>query len=424
MHVEYSARTKRLVITSDGVVLDRAVLLIGASGKQGTRARGIHGEGLDLALLVLTRLGAGVRIENGGESWIPDLRYSEKWGRDVLVVETNKLRQPRNHFRIEIDGLIPEGWETIRKRCLFLPGAIDPGEHVLKIGEDRVLLDRPGEVYVRGLWVAHMPEMKHGYDLSFADLDRDRRLIEEWKLRSKLADLWLKALEDETLREEARIRVKALLDGSARDIEGLDTGILYAIGGEKTQAAKRALVETFQKEFGENAVPVSSTSEAEEAKAAGLVPVPTNSVWKRTLESASGKNLDKQIQLAHESVLKVLTPDDLSTLGILHRWTAIRDILKALLTETELEARLSIVQFRGTQTLGQREGKDLRLAVHLLEKDQPGEAIVALVHEVAHLVSNRHDGRHELAELALMATLCNVWYPGVWTLPKTPTEGA
>jgi hypothetical protein len=408
MHIDYSVRTTKLVITSEGVTLDRSVLLLGASGKRGTRARGIHGEGLDLALLVLTRIGAKIRIENGAESWIPDLRFSEKWGQDILVIETNKFQKPRAHFRVEIEGITPEGWELVRKRCLFLPGSIDPKEHVLKVGDDRVLLDRPGEVYVRGLWVAHLAEMTHGYDLAHADLDRDRRLIEEWKLRGKLADIWLRTLGDEMLKVEARQRVKALLDKGARDVEGLDTGILYGTAGAATQAAKAALVETFQQEYGQAAVPVSSTSEAEEAKAAGLVPVPVNSVWKKTLEASTGKPFTERIQDAQKDISKVLTPDDLATRGLLTRWTTVRNLLK-LLTGA-LEVRLSIVEFRGADTLGQKEGIDLRLSVKLLEKDQPGEAIAALIHEAAHLVAHDHNHRHELAGLALMAKLTNAWY--------------
>lgn len=415
MKVDYSARKKKLIITTEGVALDRSVLLLGESGKRGTKARGKFGEGLDLALLVLVRKGYLVRIENGAESWIPDIRYSDRWGRDVLVIQATKLKRARTHFRVEITGVTTEDWETVRYRCLFLKGSLKDDEQVLTVGADRVFLERPGDVYVRGLWVGKFADFIRGYDLSFADLDRDRRLIEEWKLRGKIADIWLQALSDEVLRAEARQHVKLMLDSNAKDVENLDTQLLYDYSDTHTKA-KEALAEEFEEEYGTDAVPVTSTTEAAEVEQAGLRPVPVTPSWKKTLEQVRGETTKDRVAKAKESVTKVYLPEELRDLGLLERWQHVRDVAAAL----EIQAPVSAAEFQGDHLDGLYRDGELFIAIHLFQAAQPGRVLIALVHEAAHEVSAGHGKDHEQEVERLMELLLNLWYPKTW--PDLPTS--
>lgn len=417
MRVSYSARKCQLVITTEGVQLDRSVLLLGESGKRGTRARGKFGEGLDLAMLVLIRKTCKVRIENGEESWIPDIRYSDKWGRDVLIVQTNKLKRSRRHFRVEIDHITPRDWEIIQYRCLFLKGAVKPTEEVLTVGNDRILMDRPGDVYVRGLWVGKFAEFTRGYDLSFADLDRDRRLIEEWKLRGKVADIWLQALRSEVMREAARIHVKSMLDANAKDVEGLESQLAYDYSNEHKEA-KATLAKAFDEEYGEDAVPVTSTTEAAEVEQAGLKPVPVTSAWKKTLEKSRGETSAQKVEKAKRSVTKVYLPEELRARGIYDRWLQLRDIAAKL----DIEAPVSAVDFQTDSMLGLYKDEQLHIRVDLFERATPGEAIVTLVHEAAHEVAPHHGEQHGRAVEFLLAKLLDLWYPDAWTLPTEDTH--
>jgi len=416
MKIQYSSKTKQLSITSENTKLDRSVLLLGSSSKRGKGLRGVHGEGIDLALLVLVRGNRKVRIENSDESWIPKLEYSEQWGKKVLVVYTTQFKKPKNRFRIEIDEFAPEEWKVVQENCLLLPTSLRSDEVVLRVEKDTILMDRPGQVFVKGLWVATYPDLKAGYDLADAKLDRDRRLVDVWDLRSRLSAIWIRALQDQHYREVAQTKVQQMLDEDARDVEGLPDALHWGTDSQ-VQGAKEHIAASFVTKYGESAVPVSSTSEADEVIAAGLNPVPVTSAWKETLERATGKTVADQTQEALERVTKILVPDDLSALDLLEQWRAIRELANNL----NIQAPLSIVEFQDDRMLGQYHKKAgatqsaLYLALSVLQRDTPGKAVVALVHEAAHEVSMKHGYDHHKAIEALMEQVVDLWHGTDWT---------
>ena len=416
MCISYSAKTKQMSITSENVKLDRSVLLLGESSKRGQNLRGSFGEGIDLALLVLARGQRKIRIENDDESWIPKLEHSEQWGKTVLVIYTNRFKHPKGHFQIEVDEFEPEEWKVVQERCLLLPTSLRSSEVVLRVGKDTVLLDRPGEVFVKGLWVATYTDLKAGYDLFNAKLDRDRRLVDVWDLRTLLSGIWIQALQDQHYRDVAQKKVQQMLDEDARDVEGLPDALHYGFG-PGVKEAKEQIAASFTSKYGESAVPVCSTSEAEEVTAAGLTPVPVTSKWKETLERATGKTVEDKTKEALERVTKVLVPDDLSELGLLERWRAIR----GLASQLKIEAPLSVVEFQDVRMLGQYRKQAgeiqgaLYLALSVLQREAPGAAVVSLIHEAAHEVSTKHGHDHHQAVEILMETLINLWHGTSWS---------
>lgn len=394
MDVRYSSRGGgHLTITSHGVVLDRAVLLLGTSGKRATPARGKFGEGLDLALLAAVRAGHAVRIENGAESWSPALEHSATWGAMVLTVQTHVLAQPRQHFRVEVLGVSPDAWlETVR-RTLFLPGAIPASETVIPGIGGRILLDRSGDIYVRGLWVGKFVGYQCGFDLDELELDRDRRMANAYMLGILVAKVLAGALGDPTHRDAALSKVSGLLATGSADVAHLGWA-LQTTYGEAGVAARKALADSFHAKWGERAVPVLTTTEADQAAAVGLVPVPVERTAKETLEVAIGTTFDAAVIAAGRARIRVLTPAEITALTWAPRWA----FVKKLAADMGIEAPISIAETADATTWGiwRIATKDIVLSTKCLAQATPGQAIVTLAHEWGHarLAALGHAGDH------------------------------
>jgi hypothetical protein len=413
MNVAYNAREQTLSVSSEGVVLPRSVLLLGESGKRGTDARGKFGEGLDLGLLALVRRGREVTIENGDETWTPKLEHSEQWGKTVLVIHTRKLQKTRTHFKVVIKGVTPEDWAVVTQRVLFLSGAYGPTEPMWKVGEDTILPNRPGHIYVRDLWVGNFKGLLAGYNLHHAEIDRDRRLIDQWSLRAHLGRIWVRAFTEEAIRDEARAKVQQFLDLNAEDVQGLANEVLYTYGAAAAKV-KQGAKDLFTKQFGDKAVPVTSTTESEKASAAGLKGVPTTTAWKSLVEAATGQTFEQRVSEAQRSATQVLTTEDLDRENLRARWTSVQNIARRL----GIEAEISVVRFATKETLGRFDNTQgrphLQLAVELLQRDTPGEALVTLVHEAAHTKGGDLSVDHRDAEEAMFAKLVDSFVQGGW----------
>lgn len=409
MDVRYTSRGGgRLTITSHGVVLDRAVLLLGASGKRGAAARGKFGEGLDLALLAAVRAGHAVRIENGAESWSPALEHSSTWGATVLTIQTHALRGPRQHFSVDVTGVTPDAWlETVR-RTLFLPGAISTSETVIPGIGGRILLDRPGDVYVRGLWVGKFEGYQCGFDLDDLELDRDRRMANAYLLGLLVSKVWVGALGDPVYRDAALAKVSGLLAAGSADTAHLGWG-LQATYGEVGVAAAQALADGFRTKWGERAVPVLTTTEADRAAAVGLVPVPVERMAKEALEVAIGTTLESAIEAASKARVRVLALAEIAALTWLPRW----EFLKKLAADMGVDVSLSVAEMADAGVWGvwRPPTKDIVLSTKCLAQLTPGQAIVTMAHEWGHarVASVAHAGDHTaLAEDTLAAYLGRV----------------
>ena len=406
MRVSYSSRGGgKLAISSEGVVLDRSVLLLGASGKRDdAQARGKFGEGLDLALLALVRAGHGCRIENGGESWSPALEYSDTWGATVLTVQTHALQQPRGAFRVEIDGVLPGQWRTVVHRCLFIQGAVPASEPVLRVGQEQILLDRPGEIYAGGLWVGKFSDFSCGYDLRGLELDRDRKMVGPYMLGIHGGRAWVGALANPALRAVALASISGFFAGNRRDGEWIAWALANTYTGDAREA-KKALAEDFRAKWGDKAVPVLSTDEADRARNAGLVPVLMEKGAKDALEVALGRTLEEALAEANKALVRVLGPDEIDRLGWRSRW----EFILALAAELGFAIPLSVAEMANADVYGQYRGQDIVLSSRCFAEAAPGQAIVTLVHEWAHARVDRdgHGRQHGEMSENVMALVLN-----------------
>lgn len=168
-------------------------LLLGSTSKEGNpNAIGSFGEGYKIALLVLARLGMDVKLHNGDKTWRPEFRASRQFnGAETLhIIETSGGSRSRG-IEFVIHGLSAGDEAAIRDSCLQMQS--DLGE-TIETSYGRILLARPGKLYVGGLMVCET-EMLHGYDVKpqHLRLERDRQTVSGFDLALITKNMWFEA---------------------------------------------------------------------------------------------------------------------------------------------------------------------------------------------------------------------------------------
>ncbi len=384
-----------LVITNEGAVLARDSLLLGRSTKRDRQSElaGKWGEGLKLGALALLRAGFSIKIRNGGEVWVPSIEPSEKFdGRPVLVFDIQSGRKEVNRVQVEIEGIAQDDWKTLKDHFLFL---YKRDIELVKVEGGALLLSPKfkGRVYVKGILVVKQSELEYGYDLADADLDRDRRIIDSYDLRTRTQRIWSQALE---VKPELFDQFYTMLEGRANDLEGLSKWNTYSIPEfVRSQAAAR-----FKSQHGDNAVPVENLAVSKDLEHLGAKGVITSSPFAALLRDSLGSAEEVQERLKKE-VTKVYSWSDLAPKQADNLQRAI-DILGSVKETVDL-ATLEIVSFRSKGLRGQYEGGIVRLARDIL--DDRSETLGVLVHEVAHRHGSDGDKGHVAAIEALWAAI-------------------
>ncbi len=277
-----------LHISNAGCVLDTSVWLLGKTSKRGDDSqRGTHGDGLKVGTLALVRAGIEVKIYNGDEIWTPSLQTSKQYaGETVLTVSTRKRRADGWGDRAQSDFTVAikvskADWQDMRWRFLDLTTIHEMD--VAKVGwRGKVLLspDMRGRVYSKGIFVCDKPELTYGYDFNDLDLDRDRRMVEDWDLQWQInylmRDLCGTDGENPTLWLERIYEV--LFTGEADDFKQM--------GSFNDEGINKAMAATFASQHGAKCVPVANDEEATKVSFYGLkgvvVPSAMGSVLART----------------------------------------------------------------------------------------------------------------------------------------------
>ena len=216
----------QLTVSNDKVIsLD--TLMLGESQKSSDSV-GRYGEGYKIAMLILTREGMNPEIHTGGYKLTGSFKVNslgvESFGIDVEEVE----EEPSttficDHHKLAVYGLIRR--IPAFEKPLPKPDYID------------VLVDRPGQIYVNGLWVCEH-KLTYGYNFhpSFIELNTDRNMVSgvEWQL----AGFWGKTTEAELLFR--------LIENDANDVRDVS----YRLHCNKLKAE---LARLFYNKYGEGA---------------------------------------------------------------------------------------------------------------------------------------------------------------------------
>lgn len=212
---EYEFGTDTLTIRSRHSRLSASTLLLGQTSKaESADTIGSFGEGYKIALLVLTREGYPVTVHNGDRTWRPVFRQSRQFGAEVLCIDDEAAARAREGLEFEIGGLSPGDMATIADGCLQMQATV--GEvHETRYG--RILRNRPGRLYVGGLFVCET-ELQFGYDMKpeHLRLERDRQTVSSFDLQFLTKNMWF---ETERWEEIAR-----MIGDGVKDMEYAEYG--------------------------------------------------------------------------------------------------------------------------------------------------------------------------------------------------------
>lgn len=196
---ECDAYTLRL--NSEFTALTAQTLLLGASSKADDKdAIGSFGEGYKIALLVLTRLGYDVRMLNGDKVWRPIFKHNRKFNEELLVVEESRATDRSNKgLTFVVRGLTEDDKDAIVASCLLMQdhvGAVQPTTR----GD--ILLERPGKLYVGGLFICDT-DLHYGYNVKpeFLRLERDRQTVSGWDMKDVTLQMWYETKQFDRIAE-------------------------------------------------------------------------------------------------------------------------------------------------------------------------------------------------------------------------------
>jgi len=236
----FSHNGDRMMVGATNCRLKPQTLLMGVSSKRNDiNSIGQFGEGYKLALLVLARMGCKVTIKNGPDIWTPVIEMDEKYGAEVLKVKTRKGNPNDNDVIYRIEGIdIPNLDE------LYLPNA------------PTVLHDRPGQIYVGGLYVCTVQDLDNGYNFppNKLRLGRDRMMASTFDIQWETSRL---------LAADKNLYTK--LKSEKGDLRYADSHI--------TPEDAEAVLAHYEAEHGD-AIPVSCQAEIDEAGGGAFQLVP------------------------------------------------------------------------------------------------------------------------------------------------------
>jgi hypothetical protein len=400
-----------LVVQNKGLRLDRKVLLLGNSTKAGVdHLRGEWGEGMKLGLLALLRAQVEVFILNGDEKWTPVIAYSETFGAELLTISTRKQRKREHDFTVFI-GISEEQWEEYKSRFLYFR------EDLECVGNSygRLLLneDLKGKVFAHGIFVHRHKELAYGYDFKHLDLDRDRKMADEWDLRRRMAGAWKTHVLNNTVEDtetNRRLRESAfelLANDASQDLRTMGSGLEY--DSQNRTYVSASMAESFQGKYGEDARPVKTQAELEKLGHAGLsgvvVQTPLSDVLKYHFGSA-----EDMYQKAIEHTGTIIPTWDLEE-GEKRRLDRAFKLVRFALPGMDMgqiEARVRVFQFLDDDMEGFFEPCDdgsymIKIARRCLASST--DALKIMVHEFAHVQGNDGEFGHDKKIEAMWASV-------------------
>lgn len=210
MGVEYDQEAKTLTISNKKSVLTHDTLLLGNTSKAtDDNMIGKFGEGYKLGILVLTRENHPVVIQNYGlkETWKARFVNSRRWKDEVLTIFTDKSqiwnKPPHNNLSFVISNVDQSMYDKVVEKTLFLKDiytGVYVEDNYKKTSYGNILFEESekGRVYVNGLFVITLEDLKYGYDIKarYIEIGRDRNLIDSYKITKYTTLMWMEVQDD------------------------------------------------------------------------------------------------------------------------------------------------------------------------------------------------------------------------------------
>ena len=188
------------VISDKGRGLTDKSFIFGDSNKVSTNPIGKHGEGMKLALLVLTRENRKVKVYSRGQVYIPKLEYNEIYQQNSFVIYKEDTDIVVDGTKILFEST-EEEVETIRN--LFLEFKPDVKKTVF--GDVEIITSEKGNIYICGVYVDSKPlAFSYNFNENIVTA-RDRNTIKRDKIIKKLQPV-LSGLRYDNVLEEFLVK--------------------------------------------------------------------------------------------------------------------------------------------------------------------------------------------------------------------------
>lgn len=345
-------------------------LLFGVSKKENPeKARGQFGEGLKLALLVLTRNGYHAHIySNGLHIWN---ERAELHGQKVFkIVWDTDERYNWDEFkgtRVEVDH-----WAN----PLYEERFLRPGDPRIiftdPFGRSILEQDKP-DIFVKGVWVQKgghgLQSYTFGYDLQNVKMNRDRGVIDGFEANAEIGKTWA-SVADEGLLEQFWQAVK---DGNAET----NCHVYNIASREKFQRA-------FKNVYGQRTVVKTDSAMSTEAEYRGAKPVETAGMSYSIKQVATDLvGTDAEYVNEIEGSTAVYQSDTKLDKAQTRNIRMARRLAKRVGFEGKVQAYV----LQGASAMAQNG--ELKLSVQVLERAP--DTIKCLLHELAHLLFGTRD---------------------------------
>lgn len=188
-----------LKVTTYGYVLPSEVFALGESQKENSHSRGGFGEGFKLALLVLTRGGNDPELYSGEDHIAPDFEPNAIGVDTFCMTFTNvgsceRAVAERNYTNVQDTTFIINNLTSaeIGELKYKLPILADDPLPPVEFGDVNLIPDRPGQIFVGGLYVCEDTGFKYGYDFcpSVVTMGSDRQLADVRGLSWETSKYW------------------------------------------------------------------------------------------------------------------------------------------------------------------------------------------------------------------------------------------
>lgn len=228
---------KSLIVTTYNYVLPQEVFALGESQKENSHSRGGFGEGFKLAMLVLAREGNEPALYSGENEWLTGFEdigmnvptfYMEASYCGTVESGSGFYRNVQDTTFV-VRHLSDEEIGELKHRMPLLAGDPLP---VVEKGQVNLIPDRPGQVFVGGLFVSESSGFKYGYDFcpSIVTMGSDRQLADMFGLAWETSKYWAR-----NITGKADLILNMLTEGK-RDISSFDIHVSASDAKLITQA--------------------------------------------------------------------------------------------------------------------------------------------------------------------------------------------
>lgn len=384
----YRVRNKRpvgtVVVCNEGTTIPKEAFLVGHTTKDGrSDLIGRYGEGFKFGVLAALRLGLDIKIRNGDETWTPMIERSEKFNAEVLKFDISTGHKYENRVQIEILGIEVDQWNEIKQKFLFLS---PPIEQSIKTYGGQVLLgpEHKGMIFVKGLFVCSDSSLNFGYDVNQADIDRDRRMINDQ--RSVTSQLLAYALQSGKLASQ----VYELLHENAYEVS-------YLYGSSLGEEARANLIEKFFDQYGADAIAVEDSDEVTELEHFGKKGVRLPYTLRSIIQSKCGSTQEilNKLRMGTKKVYSKSDLDSAEQSNLSDCLCMMRLALIDCMLDETMVNKVSVVDFGDPclQGVFDPTGVTIQIARSVLKTR--ASTLRVLVHEAAHVVGRDGTKAHE-----------------------------